>query len=113
MVAAIRSETVTNWDKVTKDALAAAKSALGAAWGAASQGATGQIGALVHVGRYIEENKDRMTAEEYTLLSSQQKVALQNVLTAYEAIGIATAQNAVAAVINAILKDVPSLVGSL
>jgi len=50
-----------------------------------------------------------MTPGEYQLLA-QQKTALENLLTAYEAVGIAAAQRAVSAVINAALKDVPALV---
>jgi len=54
-----------------------------------------------------------MTPDEYNLLASQQKTALQNVLTAYEAIGIAAAKNAVAAVVDVIVKAAPGLVGIL
>jgi hypothetical protein len=103
---------MANWNKVSTDAITAAKGVLGASWAAAAPGATGQIGALLHVGQYIEEHKAQMSADEYKLLIAQQRVALQNVLTAYKAIDIATAQNAVAAVINAIVKDVPGLLGA-
>ena len=101
----------TNWDKVSKDAIAAAKSSLGNAWAGAAQGAVAQVGALVHVANYIDDNKARMKKEEYEFLMGQQKTALQNVLTAYKAIDLAAAQNAVAAAVSAIIKGVPSLAG--
>jgi hypothetical protein len=54
-----------------------------------------------------------MTPAEDQLLLAQQKLAAQNVLTGYEAIGIAAAQNAIAAVVNTIITAVPALVGML
>lgn len=104
---------MVNWNKVLNDAIAAAKTVLGTSWSAAAQGATAQIGALVHTANYIEANKQSMTKDEYQLLVSQQKLVLQNVLTAYAAIAVAAAQDTVAAVIDAVLKDVPALVGFL
>ena len=68
---------------------------------------------MLRAAQYIDQNKASMTSDEYQLLVSQQKIALQNVLTGYEAIGTATAQNAIAAVVNVILKAVPGLVGIL
>jgi hypothetical protein len=100
-------------NKVLNDAIAAAKAVLGGSWSAASSGATAQIGALVTTAQYIDANKGSMTPTEYQFLVAQQKTALQNVLTAYASIGIAAAQNAVAAVIGAVLTDIPSLVGFL
>lgn len=104
---------MADWSKVLNDAVAAAKNVLGGSWTTASQGATAQIGALVSTAQYIDANKTSMTAAEYQLLVSQQKTALQNVLTAYEAIGIAAAQDAVSAVIQAVLADVPTLISIL
>ena len=103
----------TDWSTVRSDAISAARGVLSGAWASASAGATGAIASLVQTAQYIDENKEKMTEDEYKLLASQQKTALQNVLTAYEAIGIAAAQNALAAVVNAILKDVPGLLGIL
>lgn len=103
----------TNWTQVRNSAIAAAQEVLGTAWSAAENGATAQIRALVEIAKYIDANKDNMDPDEYKSLCDQQKTALQNVLTGYEAIGMAAAQNAVAAVVNAILKAVPGLVGLL
>ena len=102
-----------NWSKVTQDAITAAQAALGGAWSGAAQAATAQISALVHVAQYVEANQDAMTPAEYQFLVAQQKQAVQNVLTSYQAIGLAAAQNAIAAAINAVIKDAPGLVGIL
>ena len=103
----------TNWSTVESNAISAAKGVLSGAWAAASVGATSAISSLVHTAQYIDQNKASMTPDEYNLLASQQKTALQNVLTAYEAIGIAAAKNAVAAVVDVIVKAAPGLVGIL
>ena len=101
----------TDWSKVLSDAIAAAQGVLSSAWTVASVGATSAIASLVQTAQYIDQNKDKMNSDEYQLLASQQKIALQNVLTGYECIGIAAAQNATANVVNAIVKDVPTLIG--
>ena len=103
----------TDWSTVGSTAIAAAQGALGPAWKVASNGATAAINSLVQTAQYIEENKDNMTSDEYQLLVSQQKTALQNVLTGYQAIGIAAAINAVSAVVTAVVNAVPTLVGIL
>jgi hypothetical protein len=103
----------TDWSTVRTDAISAARGVLGPAWAAAAAGATAAITSLVQTSQYIDENKTTMTPAEYQLLVSQQKLAVQNVLTAYEAIGIAAALNAIAAVVNTILAAVPTLVGIL
>ena len=103
----------TDWSTLRSDAISAAQSVLGPAWAAASSGATGAITSLVHTAQYIDQNKASMTPAEAQFLSNQQKQAMQNVLTGYEAIGIAAAQNAVAAVIQAVLTAIPALVGFL
>lgn len=103
----------TDWSTVRSDAISAAQGVLGPAWAAASAGATAAITSLVQTSQYIDQNKTNMTPAEYQLLVSQQKVAVQNVLTGYEAIGIAAALNAIAAVVNVVVAAVPTLVGIL
>jgi hypothetical protein len=102
---------VTDWPTVRVNAISAAQGVLGTAWKAAAAGATGAIGSLVQTAQYIDQNKDNMTADEYQLLISQQKQAMQNVLTGYEAISIAAATNAIGAVINVIVAAAPTLLG--
>ncbi|MEN2473128.1 hypothetical protein [Burkholderia sp. GS2Y] len=101
----------TNWVSVRSDAISAAMNALGTSWSAVAGGATNQISLLVQTAQYIEQNLGSLSSGEASLLADQQKTALQNVLTAYAAIGIAAAQNAVAAVVDVILKDIPGLIG--
>jgi hypothetical protein len=103
----------TDWTSVRADAISAAQGVLGPAWKAASAGATGAIGSLVHTAQYIEQNKSNMTADEYQLLVSQQKLATQNVLTGYEAISIAAAINAINAMVAVIVAAAPALLGIL
>lgn len=109
---------MTDWTTVENSAIAAAKGVLGGAWNAASSGATAQIKQLVQTAQYIESNTGNMntgnmTADEAKFLMSQQKTALQNVLTIYEAIGIAAAINTVNAVISVIINNVPGIAGFL
>jgi hypothetical protein len=103
----------TDWVTLRDTAVSTAKSKLGTAWNSASVGATSAIHSLVQTAQFVDEHKDTMTADEYRLLTSQQKQALQNVLTGYEAIGVAAAINTVNAVVAAILAAVPGLVGAL
>jgi hypothetical protein len=102
---------MTDWSSVRSDAIQAAQGVLGGAWNAASAGATAQITQLVQTAQYIEENSGSMTSDESQFLMTQQKTALQNVLTAYASIAIAAAINTVNAVVNKLLTDVPALVG--
>jgi hypothetical protein len=102
---------MTNWTTVRNDAIAAAQGVLAGSWGAASTGATAQISILIQTGKYIEENIASMTVDEANLLVSQQKIVMQNILTAYESITIAAAINAVNAVIAVILTAAPGLAG--
>jgi hypothetical protein len=98
---------VANWTTVRNNAITAAEGVLKGAWSAASAGATAQINMLVQTAQYI--SKTNMTTDEKEFLMNQQKTALQNVLTAYESIGIAAAINTVNAVMNVILQAAPTL----
>jgi hypothetical protein len=100
-------------DAIKSKAIEAAKNVIGSSWSVVKQGATAQIAALVGTALYINENKDSMTKDEYESLIDQQKTAFKNVLTAYEAIGLATAQNTVAAVMKVITDAIPSLLALL
>ncbi|HEY4940241.1 MAG TPA: hypothetical protein VII56_02340 [Rhizomicrobium sp.] len=103
-----------DWTKILNDAIAAAKTALGNEdWSAVAKGAATQIGKLVVTAQYIAEHKDQMDPAEYQFTVAQNKTALHNVFTAYEAIGEAAAQNAIAAVVKAVVADVPALAGIL
>ena len=102
---------MTDWLSVRSDAIQAAQGVLGGACNAASAGATAQITQLTQTAQYIEENSGSMTSDESQFLMTQQKTALQNVLTAYASIAIAAAINTVNAVVNKILSDAPALVG--
>jgi hypothetical protein len=101
----------TDWDSVKTSLINAAKGVLGGTWSAASTGVTAQVASLVQIAQYVEQNKGNMTPEEVSHLGDQQKLALQVVLTTYEAIGLALAQNAVAAVFTTLLQAVPVLAG--
>ncbi|WP_321900103.1 hypothetical protein [Paraburkholderia heleia] len=102
----------TNWVQVRNSAIGAAENSLGASWDAVSSGATAQIGALIQVAQYIQQNEATFTSDQYNSLLAQQKIAFQNTLTGYEAIGIAAAQNAASAVMSVILAALPGLIFS-
>jgi hypothetical protein len=51
----------------------------------------------VDTGAYIEANKSSLSTDDCNLLTSNQTLAMKNVLLGYEAIGIAAAEQAVAA----------------
>lgn len=100
-----------DWDKIKADAIAAVQGVLGGAWNAVSAGATAQITLLVNAAKEVDDNSKlpdgdpkKMTPAEYKLTLSHQKMAMQNVLKGYEAIGEAAAINAVAAVVNVIIN---------
>ncbi|WP_247392472.1 hypothetical protein [Ralstonia pseudosolanacearum] len=100
-----------DWVTVRNKAISAAENSLGGAWAAASGAATAQISNLIQTAQYIAQHQHDLTEDEAQLLAYQQKHAMQNVLTAYVAIGIAAAQNAIAAVVNVILAAAPGLLG--
>ncbi|MCR0985232.1 hypothetical protein [Roseomonas populi] len=53
-----------------------------------------QTAAMVSNGRFIEENKETMTAEEYEMIQRIQIRATEGVFKAFEGIGIVAAQQA-------------------
>lgn len=101
----------TNWTDVRNSAIDAAKGVLQGTWNVAHKGAIVQVNALIALAEYIEKHKYEMTEDEYLNLVQHQKIAMQNVLTGYEAISIAAAKNAIAAVINTIVAAAPALLG--
>ena len=100
-----------DWSTIEKDAVAAAAKSLGESWASAAHGATGSIAALLQTAQYIKAHEDGMTKDEATFVVAQQKAAMSNVLTAYKSIGAAAAQDAVAAVVQVVVKALPALIG--
>jgi hypothetical protein len=99
----------TDWNAIQQDAIQEVESLLGNVWPTAAHGAIAATASLIAAGKYIEENLNNMTADEGKFLMAQQKVAMQNVLLGYQAIGIAIAINAVNSVITVIISAVPAL----
>lgn len=104
-----------DWDQIKTNAITAVQGILGGVWTAVSAGATTQIGLLVSAAKTAEDNAKlpagdpkKMTTEEAKMVLSHQKMAMQNVLKGYEAIGEAAAINAVAAVVKAITDAIPT-----
>jgi hypothetical protein len=102
---------MTDWATIKADAIDAAEEELTGNWNTVATSATAQIGALVDIAQYVEEHKTEMPQAQYQFLIDQHKDTLQSVLTGYEAIGLAMAQNAVNAVMQVIIAALPGLVG--
>lgn len=98
-----------NWTNVYRQAVAAATKSLGSAWATVAPAAQHSIQMLVDTAAYISANKEKMDSDEYQLLITNQKLAMQNVLLGYEAIGIAMAEQAVAAAWGVIENAVQSV----
>lgn len=86
-----------NWDSVLTQAIAAAQGTLKNAWSTVGPSAQHNIQLLVDTAAYIAANQSGLTDADKNLLINNQKLAMQNVLLGYEAIGIALAEQAVAA----------------
>lgn len=104
---------MTNWTTIGNDALKAAEAVIKGEWPSVSAGATSAIASLVLTAQYIEANRNLLSDAQAGFLAAQQKAALQNVLTAYASIGLATAQAVLAAVIQAVISAVPTLAAIL
>jgi hypothetical protein len=99
----------TDWNAIQQDAIQEVESLLENVWPTAAHGAIGATSSLIAAGKYVEENLDNMTVDEGKFLMAQQKIAMQNVLLGYQAIGVAIALNAVNSVITVIISAVPAL----
>ena len=101
----------TDWGSVKTDALAAMQKCLEGKWPTVCMGATGAMQSLIETGRYIVEHKNQMSPDEYKMLMDEQKDCVKRVLTGYESISMAAANNAIAEAVNVIVKAVPALLG--
>jgi hypothetical protein len=103
--------TSTDWTTVFNQAASAAASSLGATWTLVAATAQHSIQMLVDTAAYIEVNKASLTPDDCDLLTTNQTLAMKNVLLGYEAIGIVAAEQAVDAawgVISVALDDTVS-----
>jgi hypothetical protein len=103
----------TDWTTVSRQATAAAATSLGASWNAVSQTAEHSVQMLVDTAAYIEANKSSLSSDDCTLLTSNQTLAMKNVLLGYEAIGIAAAEQAVAAAWGIVSSALQSSMGAV
>ena len=88
-----------DWGQVGLATLVAAKNIVGANWAHVAIPAAEQIKALVAIGEHIEAEHaaGRMTQENYDMLRSMEKNAVEGVLSADKGIGIVIAEQAAAA----------------
>jgi hypothetical protein len=84
-----------DWNQVAQNALSATKESLGQSWLTAQPAAQHSVQSLVATAQYIAENQNSLSEDERKLLITNQKLAMQNVLLGYEAIGIVAAEEAV------------------
>src|ERR1700709_123961 len=100
--------TSTDWTTVYQQAAAAVATSLGATWTVVEPTMEHSVQMLVDTAAYIEVNKASLSQDDCNLLTTNQTLAMKNVLLGYEAIGIVAAEQAVAAawgVISAALQD--------
>jgi hypothetical protein len=102
-----------DWNQVATDALNAAKKVVGTAWTNVATPAGAQITAMVSIGQEIEKsfNAGTITQDEYSMLKSMQKNALEGILAGYKAIGIVVAEQAAAAAWDVVATALGSLAG--
>lgn len=97
-----------DWSQVLKSVEQAVMDVLGRNWQISSKVALAQTGALVAVGKSIEEaanaSPPTITRVEFESLSLSQQRAMSGVLQAFEAIGIVTAEQAAAAAWNVVAQ---------
>lgn len=89
--------TSINWKTVGQQAITAAATSLGASWHNVEPAAEHSIQLLVQTAQYIADNSAKLDEVDRKLLADNQQLAMQNVLLGYEDIGIAAAEQAVAA----------------
>jgi hypothetical protein len=68
---------------------------------------------LVDTGAYIETNKSSLCADDCNLLVSNRALAMKNVVLGYEAIGIAAAEQAVAAAWGVVSSALQTSIGAV
>jgi hypothetical protein len=102
-----------DWSAIAKQAVAAAASSLGATWSTVGPAAQHSIQMLTDTAEYIAANADQLKPDEYQLLINNQKLAMQNVLLGYEAIGIAAAEQAVAAAWGVVSTALETVIGHI
>jgi hypothetical protein len=102
----------TDWTTVLKQATTATATSLGASWTTVSPTVQHSIQMLADTAAYIEANKDSLTQDDVTLLTTNQTLAMKNVLLGYEAIGIAAAEQAVAAAWGVISSALQTAIGT-
>jgi hypothetical protein len=103
----------TDWTTVFQQATAAAAGSLGASWNSVSQTAEHSVQMLVDTAAYIEANQSSLSSDDCNLLTSNQTLAMKNVLLGYEAIGIAAAEQAVAAAWGVVSSALQSTIGAV
>ncbi len=99
------------WSDALDAAVAAAKSQLTQNWTTVSVGVVGQIQALVSLAKYIDDNRAVISDDEYKMLMEHQKGCLQSVIVGYKEISYTVARNAVASIVNALIKAIPGILG--
>jgi hypothetical protein len=102
----------TDWSTVLQQATTAAANSLGGTWDTVSQTAEHSVQMLVDTGAYIETNKASLSTDDCNLLVSNQALAMKNVLLGYEAIGIASAEQAVAAAWDVVSSALQTSIGA-
>ena len=103
----------TDWTTVFQQATAAAATSLAASWNSVSQTAEHSVQMLVDTAAYIELNKSSLSTDDCNLLTSNQTLAMKNVLLGYEAIGIVAAEQAVAAAWDVVSSALQSSIGAV
>jgi hypothetical protein len=103
--------TSIDWNAVGREAITAAITSLGASWDKVRPTTQPSIQLLVQTGQYIVDNYANLSEIERRLLEEGQRLAIKNVLLAYEDIGILAAEQAVAAVWAVIEKAIKTALG--
>jgi len=85
-----------NWGQVGNDVKTAVSGVLGSSWNIVSSAAGPQIQAMINIAQMIEQSysQGNLTKDEYDTLRSNQKNALEGVLSSYAAVGIVVAEQA-------------------
>jgi hypothetical protein len=101
-----------DWSQIAQNALLAAKQSLGQSWSTVQPATQHSVQLLVTTAEYIAANEDSLSEDERNLIITNQKLAMQNVLLGYEAIGIVAAEEAVDAAWGVVSSALSKVIGA-
>ena len=98
--------------KVVSGAVSAAAQQLGSSFNTVAPDLSHAISVLAQTEIYINDPANGLSPERKAWMESQQKLATQNILLAYEGVGLLSAELAVNAAVNVIMAAITVAIGA-